>query len=322
MNDRLIDQIRGCIYGHAIGDALGVGAENLSKRQVSKYYPGGLRDYSQFIKRVTRGWSPGEWTDDTEQMLCILESIIEKKDVDILDIAKRFLQWKEDDGRGIGSTVGAVLSSPDFLRDPHSRSKYVWELSQKRSAANGAIMRTSVLGIWDFREPKRVKENAEMVCKMTHCDPRCVGSCVLISLVISSLLWGETDIRTAVDDAASVAAVYDPGIQKYVNISKSRSPDDLKLDEGLEPGGQPAIGYTLKAMGAGLWAVLNSEYFEKGLVEIINEGGDADSNAVVAGALLGARFGYSRIPERWKEGLIKKDRLDNDINRFISLLKG
>ena len=322
MDERLIDQIRGCIYGHAIGDALGVGAENLSKRQVSKFYPGGLRDSDQFIQLVRRGWSPGEWTGDTEQMLCILESIVEKNEVDVLDIAKRFIQWYKDGGRGIGSTVRSVLSSPDFLRDPHSSAKYVWELSQKRSAANGAIMRTSVLGIWDFREPERVKENAERVCKMTHYDPRCVGSCVMISMVISSILVGEKDIRSAVDDAASVAAAYDPRILEYVNISKSGSLDGLKLDEGLEPGGQPAIGYTLKAMGAGLWAVLNSEDFEKGLVEIIREGGDADSNAAVAGALLGVRFGYSRIPERWKNGLLNRARLDVNLDKLIALLSG
>lgn len=39
------NRMLGCLYGHAIGDALGLGSEFMSKDEVSKNYPGGLKSY-------------------------------------------------------------------------------------------------------------------------------------------------------------------------------------------------------------------------------------------------------------------------------------
>jgi len=43
--------------------------------------------------------------------------------------------------------------------------------------------------------------------------------------------------------------------------------------------------------------------FETGMIRVINQGGDADTNGAVAGALLGAQFGVNGIPRRWRDGL-------------------
>ena len=40
----------GTIYGQAIGDALGLGTEFLSKAQIAQYYPEGLSEYSQIVQ--------------------------------------------------------------------------------------------------------------------------------------------------------------------------------------------------------------------------------------------------------------------------------
>ena len=39
--------------------------------------------------------------------------------------------------------------------------------------------------------------------------------------------------------------------------------------------------------------------FEDGILAVVSRGGDTDTNACVAGALLGAKLGKSRIPDRW-----------------------
>ena len=45
------------------------------------------------------------------------------------------------------------------------------------------------------------------------------------------------------------------------------------------------------------------------------QGGDADSNACVAGAMLGCKLGLEAIPQSWREGLLHKEWLDQKIAR-------
>lgn len=320
MNPTLIDRIHGVIYGHAIGDALGLGAESISKHDISLYYPNGLKHYSQILQDFHRlHWAIGAWTDDTDQMLCILDSLLAKKTVDVLDIAFRLHYWATHGGMGIGKTVYSVLSSPGFLWDPHAAAKRVWENSGRNAAPNGGVMRTSILGIWEYQTPEKIKYNAEQVCKITHYDPRCVGSCVAVCLAISSLLRGATDIEKLIQEVMAESVPYDSRIQEYFIKATQEPLDALDLDEGLKRGEISQIGYTLKALGAGFWALKNAESFSDGVLKIIHEGGDADTNAAVAGALLGARFGFSGIPDVWVEDLANENELRSRVAQLMTL---
>lgn len=59
-------------------------------------------------------------------------------------------------------------------------------------------------------------------------------------------------------------------------------------------------------MGSGFFALKNSSRdFRAALTEIILEGGDADTNGAVAGALLGCRTGYSQLPESWLRQMVR-----------------
>lgn len=306
-----IDKIKGVIYGHAIGDAIGLGTEFMTKEHIKYYYPNGYDNYQQIEPDKHRSsWKKGEWTDDTDQMLCILESIIAKKVVDEIDIAKRIHYWAFNGGRGIGQTVYKVITDHEFMFNPHKVSKKVWVASGNKAAANGAVMRTSILGVWDYNNQDKVKENSDKVSKITHYDPRCTGSSYIICYLISELIKGNTKNKELVKKLLEIAQLYDTRIEEYINLSTNKKIGKLKLDE------QNSIGYTLKAMGAGIWALHQKDY-KSAMLEIINEGGDADTNGAVAGAVLGAKFGYSKLPQNWVDGLLNKDKLNLLIDRFI-----
>ncbi len=315
-----VDRIRGVLYGQAIGDALGLGAEFLTRTQVARCYPYGLTRYGQILRDGhAQRWEVGAWTDDTAQMLCILDSLLEKRAVDVRDIALKLHAWAVHDGRGMGQTVASVVFSPDFLSDPHGAARHVWEASGRESAANGGVMRTAILGIWDYRHPDRIRGNAEAVCKVTHYDPRCAGSCVLICLAISALLQGQ-DSEAIFRQAYAEADGYDPRIRPYLDRALD-SLEALDLDEGLDPeaGGSGKIGYTLKTLGAGFWALKYAASYREGILQVIGEGGDADTNAAVAGAVLGARFGFSQLPQKLVDGLHEKQALEDRIMQLIPL---
>ena len=309
------DKVRGVIFGHAFGDALGLGTEFLSKQKISIYYPNGLETLDQIVRDAHRErWECGDWTDDTDQMLCILDSLVRHGKVDVLDIAGRIYQWAADDGMGIGNTVRAVVKYPDFLKQPHSVSEHAWLSSGRQAAANGAVMRTSVLGLWQNETPEMVRKNAEAVCKITHYDPRCVASCVVVCLAIRSLLRETPDGTALVDSLAKEADKYDSRVREY--LEKAMQPDIAAL--ALE---EPhAIGYTLKAMAAGIWALLHPTTYRDGIISVIHEGGDADTNAAVAGAILGARFGFSGIPRRWVDSLLHRSELDARVDRLLTMI--
>lgn len=313
VTNSLKDKARGAIFGQAVGDALGLGSEFLTRKQVKSWYPEGLTDYSQFILDSHREhWTPGEWTDDTDQMLCILDSILAHNKIEILDIAKRIHSWAFNGGRGLGQTVLSVLTQKHFLDDPHGSAATVWEESGRQAAANGAVMRTSVLGIWQYRDLSAVKANAEAVCRITHFDPRCVASCIAVCTAVNRMIQGENDVEKLQAEIVIDIEPIDRTILESLKLAKQQDIEAFELDG-------KGIGYTLKATGVGFWVLNNCDSFEQGIEAVVNQGGDADTNAAVAGALLGARFGYESIPARWKTGLIGHDSLWQKTEQLLSL---
>ena len=189
--EQIYDRMMGCLYGQAIGDALGLGGEGQYADGMKRMYPNKLQRYDEIIPFAhVRLWKPGEFTDDTDQMLCILNALLSDNCINPNTLAKNILNWYETDGMGCGALTSKIIHAPGWLEAPIETSKIVWELTNKNSAPNGGLMRTSVVGIWN----EYVIENAEKACMVTHYDPRCVGSCVIASLIINNLVWNNKEL--------------------------------------------------------------------------------------------------------------------------------
>lgn len=300
------DKIYGTIFGQAIGDALGLGTEFLSKTEVREKYPDGLKEYSQIIRDYHRAkFQPGSWSDDTDMMLCIANAIIEDKGINLHTIARNFKQWVyAPETRGEGQTTLKVLSIAEYVEKPHQVAELIWRMTRTKNAANGSVMRTAIIGL----KKENVAQTAEDVCKLTHFDPRCVGSCVIVSEIINHLIWH--DEQLSYSQIMTIGNKYDKSIAEYINKAYYNGIESLELDE------PSSIGYTLKALGSALWCLFHANDFEEGLLRVVNEGGDADTNAAVACAMLGAKFGYTSIPQKYTDGLTRK----NDLMRITNYL--
>ena len=299
-NANLEDRFIGTLFGQAVGDALGLGTEFMSKKEVAWHYPQGITHYEQIIQDSHRKrWNRGNWTDDTDQMSMILDSLLETNEVNVSDIARRFWNWAfVANGEGMGMTTFKVFTYPEFIQHPHKASQAIWEASNCNNAANGGLMRTSVVGLWDFHNSSHINMNAENICRITHADPRCIGSCVVVSRLINELVKGRELDTTLFDDIINIANSYDERIQAFIN--EALKTNDIAV---LELDNESSMGYTLKTLAAGIWALTHANSFEEGLTAVILEGGDADTNGAVAGALLGARFGLASIPKHWVDDL-------------------
>lgn len=147
-NETIKERFLGTIFGQAVGDALGLSTEFMSKQEVDRFYPNGIEDYSQIVQDDhRRRWQRGDWTDDTDMMLCILDSFVACQKVDILDIARRFKEWMMNGGMGIGRHTYNVMALGDYTSNPQKAAEIIWKMGKKKAAANGAVMRTSVVGL-------------------------------------------------------------------------------------------------------------------------------------------------------------------------------
>ena len=83
--------------------------------------------------------------------------------------------------------------------------------------------------------------------------------------------------------------------------------DDPRL-EGISSGGGLDIlaqaGFVRVAFRLAFWELLHAPSFEAALIDVVNRGGDADTNGAITGALLGAHFGEEAIPQGWRAAVL------------------
>ncbi len=298
LSDITKDKIKGCIYGQAVGDALGLGTEFMSQDEVKKYYPKGLVYYDQIIQDAHRKrWQKGSWTDDTDMMICIAKAR-KKSHFDLNKIAHNFKDWFNGTPMGIGRHTFNVLCMDDYTKDPIKAADIIWRLYKCRSAANGGLMRTSIVAT----SPMVEEEEIANICRLTHPDMRCIGSCVLYVRLIQNLIFN--NIQLDISALKDIADRYDSRINEYIDLATNENPTVLSLDDNM-------MGYTLKTMSVALWSLWHYNSFKDGLLSVVNLGGDADTNAAVSCALLGAKYGFSNIPQYYVDNLQNKQIIED-----------
>ena len=67
-----INIIKGAVFGHVIGDAVGVPVEFVPREKLERH------PVDRMLSNGTHNMPKGTWSDDSSMMLCTLISIIEK----------------------------------------------------------------------------------------------------------------------------------------------------------------------------------------------------------------------------------------------------
>ena len=310
--EELVDKIRGIVWGAALGDAVGLSTEFMEKSEAKVKYPERLLSPARrYDDKHRQRWIQGNWTDDTDQLILLLDAIVAGNGfLSTTAFASSLKRWRnsgfpelgDTSGLGVGQTVHSVLEHPAFATAPHVAADVIWRQTGCTLAANGAIMRCAAAGIACFWDEALVEYNAAASAAVTHADPRCVSSSVCIALLLAQLLVGHdtSTLQRRRELALSIAL----RATKYLKGGDAdellRHVDVMASLERLQLS-SAGIGYTMKPLSAAMWAFLHCEDFKEAIGEISMEAGDADSNATVAGALLGARLGHSKLPADWMQ---------------------
>jgi ADP-ribosyl-[dinitrogen reductase] hydrolase len=286
----IADRYAGCLLGLACGDALGGPVEFMSRSEIAVAHPNGLRAF------IGGGWlnlEPGEITDDTQMTLALARSLVERGQLDMDDVAARFMDWFRRDPKDIGNTTRAAII--------HLANGVPWTEAGERvartgaAAGNGSVMRCAPVALRYRHDPEALRKASIDSARVTHADSRCTWAAVALNQAIVHLLNG-----WALDSVTETAIT---GIANDEVVARVIGAVDRQIDE------VKAGGYVLDTLSAALWCLLRHDSFEATVVAAVALGDDADTTGAVSGALAGAFYGASAIPTDWLRLLQPREEL-------------
>jgi ADP-ribosyl-[dinitrogen reductase] hydrolase len=279
-----LDRCAGVLVGLAAGDALGAG-----------YEFGPICEQPEMIGGGLGPWEPGEWTDDTQMAICIAE-VAARGDLDPVKVGARFLAWFAADPKDVGILTRSVLSSAAGPEDLTAVAGKHFADFPGSSAGNGSLMRTAPVALAALGDDRRLVALATQVSDMTHGDPLAAEACVLWCVAIDRAVR-ESRLDGILDGLDLLA----PDRREWWAA---------KIDEARKkPAGSfNPNGFVVTALQAALAAIWQTPVPEErpcghlvaALEAAVRIGHDTDTVAAIAGGLLGARWGASAVPTRWR----------------------
>ena len=293
------DLARGVLLGLASGDALGRPVEFDSADAIAT-------KHGRLDKMVGHGtWNQpaGTITDDTEQALCIARSLDETGTFDPANIASRFVAWYDSNPFDIGRMTIQSMSRLKHGDEWDEAGQHVWENSREgQNAGNGSVMRCPPLAIPYATDRDRLAEVSRQSSRITHADPRCTEGCAILNLTIAGLLANsETPLQDALDEVDNAPEELTAALEHIVR--------------GESPNLQTS-GYVVHSLQTALHDGLRADTATEAIVTAVNRGGDTDTIGAIAGAVAGARFGASELPDRWLSSIGETGELKSLANQL------
>jgi ADP-ribosylglycohydrolase len=283
---------RGALLGLAVADALGAPLEFSSPQTAAASVRAGLEMSGGRI------WAPGEWTDDTAMALCLAESIGERGLLDVDDLAGRYIAWATSGPKDIGITTAEALAGAADAAEARARAEAFHEHTG-RTAGNGTVMRAAPIAL-AAATVEQATAAAVQDARLTHFDPAAGRASAALCAALMAVAQGARPLAAA---AAQVG-----NHRRLGEAVLAAEAGDQATIAALAGGAEQGVCWT--ALAVGLHALAHIDDYERGVTWAISLGGDTDTNAAVAGALLGCRHGVEAIPARWLEALRDRERIE------------
>jgi len=301
-----LERFEGAILGAACGDALGAWTESMTPSAIKAQFGGRLATFPDAPHPYLKGENVFHFTDDTQLSLCVAESLIEKGDVDIADLADRFVTWS---------------LSPDSARSPsltcmratrNLRDGVAPDQSGLPSTCGAAVARLVPFGLFFMHDKDRCREAAIRASNITHRDPSSDAAAATVALAVAHLAGGE-DPDELVDFLLCHAAPYSDEFAQHLRyVNQCIGLDDEAAFNCLGRGDS-----LLEVVPSSLYCfACHTDDYREAIVTAVNRGGRADSVASVVGALSGCQLGISAIPVRWRNRLEKAETLKETARRL------
>jgi ADP-ribosyl-[dinitrogen reductase] hydrolase len=290
-----LERAIGCLLGQLAGDALGSLVEFESAASIARRYPGGVRALEDGGTFHTIAGQP---TDDSELALLLARSLVEIGGFDAESVARAYGGWHASHPFDEGNTTRQALSAAASAAEQgRSAAEAARVAASTTSQANGALMRVSPLGIFGWRlDPDVLADHARADAALTHPDPVCRDVSALFAVLVAKAVregpTPEALFAYAVDYAASRRL--HPDVRATIAAAAEGPPADFVRN----------MGWVRLALHNALVRLRAPGTVEDAIAATIAGGGDTDTNACIAGALLGAVHGRRALPAGWEAGVL------------------
>jgi len=296
-----------CIQAVAVGDAMGKMTEGYRPEEILQNYGEQLQGFRQPVQPKSGfSWGYAEVTDDTRFTLLMAESITEKGYVDRQDVIQRILKTK----------IKGWPGWEDFYTAARIGENKIADFAKLRDR-NGAPMRVSPIGIVNMPENiEKITADVDLACSMTHGAMSALSAACAVAATISAAVEGwkkdqvfEIAVKAAMlgerlgnDDARHPAARILMGIDFAKSYKGSQLAKDLRSI--LNPGflAYEGVPYALSLA----YGIPNAK---EAILAAVNQGGDADSIASMAGSVAAA-LNPDSLPQEWVKEVEKANNLN------------
>lgn len=307
LEDFINDNRRGALIGLAVGDALGAPIEFRRPGQfapVTDYRSGGPHSLAK-----------GQWTDDTSMALALANSMGRGWNLD--DQIKEYVEWWQNGKYSVNGWCFDIGGTTRSSLSNYMEHGKVLEASERHEggSGNGSIMRLAPVPIkyYDLY-PSRVVELATKCDESsltTHASEQCRSACRYMGVVIAALINGEDRDKVLAPDWIGLEQLQatqplHPSVLEVVRGSYRSKAREIK-----------GAGWVVQSLEAALWAFHDAEDFKEAVLKAVNLGDDSDTTGAVCGQFAGAYWGESGIPADWREGLDRKDMLEDALKAIL-----
>ncbi len=324
-NNNRNDKALGALLGLAVGDALGTTLEfSRPQAALTTGFPAKMTGpLTDIVGGGPFNVARGQATDDTQMATALAASLAEHKGYNPSDVARRYQIWRSnafDIGGQTSSGIGRIPFTP---QGEEYRAGYLAWRSGRNAAGNGSLMRTAPIGVYFADNTEELTRVSVLDSMMTHADPRCLMACAAYNWSVAQAVRSERAatvhhlvlaaehgleaalvyIRTAFPDYYTGAELDQAREDLYTDIDASSLPDPHLFGSGT-PCLHGAAGFVRTAFRYAYWSLTHATNYREAIIDVVNRGGDADTNGAIVGGLLGAFFGEQGIPGAWRTAVL------------------
>ena len=308
----LKDKFVGCMLGTHVGDALGMPVEGYGYSTIEQ-------KYGEIREMLDTRLGPGTYTDDTEMMIAVAESLAEKSGFNGQDMAQRFITNFHPE-RGYG---GGTLRSLSILQSGVS-----WEESGKMvfhggSFGNGSSMRIAPIGAFYHDKPDKLRSAAYWSSQITHAHMFGKEGAFLQAKAVSMAIHRDPEkgfdtkefIEELIESISPETDIYTSKLNALKTLLDTPSDKKRVVEilghDSTAPGSVPTAIYSF---------LTHHHDFEETVVYAVGLGGDTDTIGAMSGAISGGYHGKKGIPSRWLDRIENKEKGRDYIEKLAVML--